>query len=65
MVTEGELDMAAIVEAAATCVLVGGVVLDAAAGHRRQCLDSGFSETAAEHMAVTFHVTLLRKFFGS
>lgn len=39
-------------------------VLDVVIGYRTQCLANGFSETAAEAMAVELHATMLRSFVG-
>ncbi len=37
--------------------------VEIASGHRRVCLEAGFSETAAEHMAVELHDGLLHNMF--
>ena len=56
-----EADVPTISEAIMGIMVGITPILEAATGYREQCQKQGFSETAAEQMAVTLHMALVSK----
>lgn len=56
--------MSVIIEGFAEMAELMSIMLESVNGYRAQCLAAGYSETAAEVMAMQYHMVILQTSFG-